>query len=291
MHARIEEESGISTSSITFSKYIKPVHLRSNNQKMAHVTVGFNTRHAANAAIQTGLFIEGKHVDIRKKLTEPRRCLKCQKYGHFIVDCKTDEDTCTRCSGKHRTSTCKETNTANFACSNCTGTSAKGHRAADRNCSAFKTELDKLHNRIPDNKYKYFPTSVPRTWCLLNEAENPIQHEQRTQNPTERHTLHHPRSQHEPSEEWQSTRRGRPLANKLTYQDRHYTPQPRTDTYIPDEGWPARRTQSTLDSYVSHTPARTQPSQGPSNKPPPATNRLQSVTPTSRQSSEAVEYA
>ena len=88
MHARIEEESAIPAKSIAFSKYIKPAHLHSNNQKVAHVTFGFNSRHAANEAIQAGLFIEGKHVDLRKKLTEPRRCLKCQKFGHFILDCK-----------------------------------------------------------------------------------------------------------------------------------------------------------------------------------------------------------
>jgi bisphosphoglycerate-independent phosphoglycerate mutase (AlkP superfamily) len=67
MHARIEEESEIATDSIAFSKYIKLAHLRSNTQKTAHVTFGFKDRHAANTAIQTGLFIEGKHVDICKK--------------------------------------------------------------------------------------------------------------------------------------------------------------------------------------------------------------------------------
>jgi DNA polymerase sigma len=146
------------------------------------------------------------------------------------MDCKMEEDTCARCNKKHRTSTCKETDTATFKCSNCMGTNAVGHRAADRNCPAFKTELDKLHNRIPDNKYKYFPTNAPRTWSLLNEAENSTQHEQRAQDHTGISNSQHVRTQHNPPEEWHSTRRGRPQADKLTYKDRHYTPPPRTDT-------------------------------------------------------------
>jgi hypothetical protein len=283
MHAKIEEESSISANSIIYSKYIKPAHLRSNNQKVAHVTFGFSSRQSANEAIQAGLFIEGKHVDVRKKLTEPKRCLKCQKFGHFVLECKMDEDTCARCNGKHRTSTCKETNTAEFTCSNCIGTNAKGHGAADRRCPAFKTELEKLHNRIPDNQYKYFPTNAPRTWSLLNETGNPSEQEQGTQKSTEQHDHQHPRSQHVPANEWQSTRRGRQPPVKLTYQDRHYTPQPRTDTYIPEEeDRQPRPTQSTLDGYVDRAPARSQHRQ--------ATGRNKSLPPTSRHSSETRDH-
>jgi hypothetical protein len=283
MHSKIEEESGMPPKSLVFSKYIKPVHLRSNHQKVAHVTLGFSDIHTANDAIQAGLFIEGKHVDIRKKLTEPRRCLRCQKFGHFVLDCKMDEDACARCNGKHRTSTCKVTNTADFACSNCIGTNAKGHGAADRNCPAFKTELEKLHNRIPDNKYKFFPTNAPRTWSLLNEAGNPVEQEQRTQNTTE-HDHYHPQNQ--PANEWQSTRRGRQPIDRLTYQDRHYTPPPRTDTYIPEAEGSSRPTQSTLDDYVNRAPAGTQPRQEPNNRPPPPRSRNHSSPPSSRHSAE-----
>jgi hypothetical protein len=291
IHSKIEEESAIPADSLVFSKYIKPAHLRSNNQKVAHVTLGFNSKHSANEAIQAGLFIEGKHVDVRKKLTEPRRCLKCQKFGHFVLDCKATEDTCARCNGKHRTSTCKETNTANFACSNCIGTNAKGHGAADRRCPAFKTELDKLHNRVPDNKYKYFPTSAPRTWSLLNETDNPMEQDQdqrKHSNPAQ-HNHHHPRSQHNDTNEWQSTRRGRQPVDKLTYQDRHYTPQPRDDTYFPEDDHPPRPRQPTLDDYVNKAPSKTQPRQR-SNTRPPATSRNKSSPPSSRHSSEPRDH-
>ena len=93
-HTKVEEDSGISGNIIAFSKYIKPPHLHNENQKVAHIIIGFNDRNAANNAIQAGLFIEGKYIDVRKKLTELRRCLKCQKYGHYVPDCKASGDTC-----------------------------------------------------------------------------------------------------------------------------------------------------------------------------------------------------
>jgi len=99
--------------SIAFSKYIKPPHLRTENQRVAHVTIGFNHREDANFAIRNGMFIEGKHVNTRKMLTEPRRCLKCQKYGHYVANCKEKEDTCARCAERHRTSACTITDTTN----------------------------------------------------------------------------------------------------------------------------------------------------------------------------------
>lgn len=117
-HLKIEEHSGLAVDSIAYSKYIKPAQLRNKNQKVAHVVFGFNNRFTANTAIQGGLFVEGKHVNIRKKLIEPRRCLKCQKFGHFVMDCKAACDSCARCNKQHRTSECNVTDVSTFNCAN-----------------------------------------------------------------------------------------------------------------------------------------------------------------------------
>lgn len=256
-HAKIEENSGLSYNTITYSKYIKPAHLRTKNQKVAHVIFGFKDRHTANTAIQAGLIVEGKHVNVRKKLTEPKRCLKCQKFGHYVADCSAEKDTCARCKASHRTSTCDITDTAHFNCSNCIGANAKGHGAADRNCPAFITEAEKVHSRIPDNKYKYFPTEESKTWKLLNDTDDYT--EQRPQNTAAQHTNNQP-------EGWQTTHRGRPYA-PLTQQDRHYRPRPKTDTYIPDEGWPIRPAQTTLDGYIDNTQGSARDKQTAGNAP------------------------
>lgn len=213
-HAKVEEDSGLCTDVIAYSKYIKPAHLRTSNQKVAHVVFGFNSRHGANSAIEAGMFVEGKHVNVCKMLTEPRRCLKCQRFGHYVPDCKAMHDTCARCGEQHRTSQCTITDTSNFCCTNCTGTGAKGHGAADRNCSAFKAEKEKIQARIPENKYKYFPTEVPRTWQLLNETDThtDFQQHQHNSNANWYTPSGDPRNQHGFMNDWNEVRRqrGRP---------------------------------------------------------------------------------
>lgn len=280
-HLKIEENSSLSRDTLIYSKYIKPAHLRTKNQKVAHVIFGFNSRHAANTAIQYGLIVEGKHVNARKKLTEPKRCLKCQKFGHYVPDCDAKEDTCARCKGPHRTSACNITDTASFNCSNCLGANAKGHGAADRNCPAFKTEAEKVHNRVLDNKYKYFPTSEPKTWSLLNEPDNHTE-----QNRAQPHQNNPPNSQNH-TESWQTTNRGRTFP-PLTQQDRHYVPQPRTDTYRPDNSWQSRPAQTTLDNYVGKTNGNNQdrPTTGGTSQ-----TQHQNEPNPSRQSPPALEYA
>ena len=52
--------SGRHPSSTSIFFPIKPAHLRSENQKLAHFIFGFNERNTANTAIQGSLFIEGK---------------------------------------------------------------------------------------------------------------------------------------------------------------------------------------------------------------------------------------
>ncbi|KAF8805905.1 hypothetical protein BYT27DRAFT_7038071, partial [Phlegmacium glaucopus] len=64
----------------------------------------------------------------------------------------------------HRTTTCLLNDTANFTCANCPGASAKGHGTADRSCPFFIKETEKLHSRIPETRYRFFPTHEPKMW-------------------------------------------------------------------------------------------------------------------------------
>jgi hypothetical protein len=169
VHAQIEEDSTLTEKTITYSKYIKPPHLRSTNQKVAHVIFGFNDCNSANRVIEYGMYIEGKEIKVHKHLSEPRRCLKCQHLSHYIPDCKNNTNTCARCNRQHHTTTCTTTDPKDFECTNCTGKEAKGHGAANRNCPTFVKEKEKMQERFLENKYKYFPSSSPCTWCLLNQ--------------------------------------------------------------------------------------------------------------------------
>jgi hypothetical protein len=167
---KIARDSEIQEGNIVYAKYIKPPQYRNAGQRTAHIIMGYLTREAANRAIGKGLFIEGKRCVARKLLPEPKRCLKCQKFDHMANDCKNHADICARCGKEHRTNTCTVSDPTKFKCANCTPAEAEGHGTADRRCPKFTTELTKLQARIPETKYKFFPTNEPHTWRPLDES-------------------------------------------------------------------------------------------------------------------------
>jgi hypothetical protein len=161
----------------------------------------------ANNTIKEGTFIEGKHVAMRKMLSEPQQCLRCQRFGHHVPDCKADKDTCAQCGEHHCTSQCNTTDQALFNCVNCTGDTVKGHSAADRNCPKFAMEKHKIMEWIPENKFKFFPMDDPATWRLLNNP-GPWE-EQQKQTPPPCNTAREPpntdiRHQQQFMEDWQT---------------------------------------------------------------------------------------
>lgn len=89
----------------------------------------------------------------------------------FGTDSYSINDICAKCAGAHRTADCAHDDPAQFKYSNCPESEAKGHGAADRQCLHFIALLTKLHARIPETKYKYFPTDDSLTWQLSNQAD------------------------------------------------------------------------------------------------------------------------
>jgi hypothetical protein len=260
MHARIETDSALAENTIAYSKYIKPAHLRTNNQKVAHIVFGFSDRNNTNKAIEYGMYVEGKEVKVRKRLAEPKRCLKCQHFGHFVPDCKAETDTCARCNGQHRTTLCIITDTEDFECANCTGDKAKGHGAADRNCPNFNKEKAKLQERMPENKYKFFPSSSPRTWSLLNQPETLMnEHQQAWQQGADWATNTNINSQQAQqfTDEWQEVRRRRGYQRPPPGAPGGRGPPIYRGNERPtDNGWPVRPAQSTLEQFMGPTQPR-----------------------------------
>ena len=160
---RTEEATGLPPRAIYEARWIKPTHLRSPGQKVAFLIMGFSSRETANHAMNYGLVIEGKHCRTRKLLPEPRRCVKCQGYGHFARECKSTKDVCARCAGEHRTTDpdCMIGRGQPARCANC---SKEGHGAADRSCEEYKRRLTQMRARDPDLRFRLFPTDDPDTW-------------------------------------------------------------------------------------------------------------------------------
>jgi len=179
---KTEADSGLQPRTLQFAKFIKNKERRYDGQRVAHAIFGFLTRDAANYAMTNGLYVEGKRVNLRKLLPEPRRCLKCQIVGaaHLANDCPSTHDTCARCAEQHRTDKCEVKDREEFCCSNCqrVGGKAKGHGTGDRACPVFQREMEKLRARTPGVGYRYFPTADPRSWQRTDDRTgHPNQHD------------------------------------------------------------------------------------------------------------------
>ena len=165
---RVEGASRLPPGSIYEVRWIKPIHLREATQRVAFLIVGFASREAANKAMDYGIMIEGKHCKARKLLPEPKRCVKCQGYGHFARDCKSEKDVCARCAGEHRTAdpTCQAMREKPMRCANCL---KDGHGAADRGCEIYRNKLAQIRARDPDSRFRLFPTNDPNTWARVGD--------------------------------------------------------------------------------------------------------------------------
>ncbi|KAE9393710.1 hypothetical protein BT96DRAFT_828838 [Gymnopus androsaceus JB14] len=117
----------------------------------------------ANRVIRNGLVVQGKALEARKSLPEPRRCMKCHNFGHFAKGCKREEDACGRCNSNHRTSSCEAAEDGLF-CALCKVT---GHGASSRTCPTFIRRREALWARRADLHYKYFVSEDPETLGII----------------------------------------------------------------------------------------------------------------------------
>ena len=158
----LKANNSLSPSSITWTKYAKPPHFQPASQRATHIIISFSNKEVTNKTICNGLYIEGKHATNQKTITTPRRCLKCQHFGHYASECKAMTDTCALCTLNHHTNLCP-TPDSPPKCANCMGESATKHGSADKDCPFLLSETHKLHQRNPKNKYKFFPMDDPST--------------------------------------------------------------------------------------------------------------------------------
>jgi hypothetical protein len=145
---------------VASAKWLKKANKRRPGQRAAFLEMALRTPKAANTLIQAGCVIHGRTLRTRKKLTEPRRCMKCNRFTskHMANTCRQEHDTCAWCGGEHRADDC---NTETAKCINCGGE----HAAYDRSCPRYLTEVEKIRGRVPDNRYPLYPEADnPLTW-------------------------------------------------------------------------------------------------------------------------------
>ena len=88
------------------------------------------------------IFLGFERFDVEKYIPLPRRCFKCQQFGHGARTCQATEDICPLCSGTHKQDDCP--NKESPKCPNCDG----AHPATSRECPAFLTEKRALEIQV-----------------------------------------------------------------------------------------------------------------------------------------------
>ncbi|KAJ6491449.1 hypothetical protein C8R47DRAFT_918593, partial [Mycena vitilis] len=162
----IEADANYTRGALKKARWIKPIHRRRVGQQVAHAVFGFSDDTAANSFLMHGCYVDGRLVFGHKLVTEPIRCMKCQKMGHIAAACPAQNDVCARCAGEHRTAECEATDEER-ACANCRAAERayQGHGAADRSCPVFQDKLQFALERNPEAKYPYFlKADDPTTW-------------------------------------------------------------------------------------------------------------------------------
>ncbi|KAF8201928.1 hypothetical protein K438DRAFT_1581409, partial [Mycena galopus ATCC 62051] len=87
----VENDSGIVKGGIEGAHWIKAIERHTLGQHVAHLRVAFANAEVANHAIDNSLFMQGKHVQVRKSDNELMRCARCQSYdGNLARACKVD---------------------------------------------------------------------------------------------------------------------------------------------------------------------------------------------------------
>ncbi|KZP21380.1 hypothetical protein FIBSPDRAFT_730516, partial [Athelia psychrophila] len=171
---QLEGANDIPAGSISEIGWVKKVERCTTTQVVAHLKITFAKIEQANKAIERGLSIQGKGVNVRQMISEPQRCAKCQLYGHannkgaphFARDCTWTHDVCGLCGDMHRTSACMAQMPDRAQCANCKVNGRgdfRGHTVHSRSCPTF-VEMKNRYDQRHGSQYRFFVTDDTKTW-------------------------------------------------------------------------------------------------------------------------------
>ncbi len=101
---------------------------------------------------RTGIWLNGKHIDIFPWIYPPRLCNTCGKYGHNDYDtaCKTPTGgiKCLKCGAAHSTTGCQIKNSSELLCYFCHQDGENDNHAAFSGFECYRFKLEQVkHNR------------------------------------------------------------------------------------------------------------------------------------------------
>lgn len=114
---------------------------KTKNQRF---NTGMVTLTFAGITLPERVVVGWESVDVRAFVPRPRRCFKCQQYGHASTSCRSAE-VCSKCAqAGHNADDC---NSTTFKCVACNGS----HPSFDKDCPSWKRECDILKVKVEAN--------------------------------------------------------------------------------------------------------------------------------------------
>ena len=148
---------------ILSAKWAKAIANHNSNQRSAHLYITFTNAEVANSHHQWTLHLP-QECQVEKSKREPTRCLKCQGWNHLAKDCIEPHDTCSNCTGHHRTNQCSSQVKKFVSCK------TDDHPSWSQQCPTFVKKAHELNSRSLNNSTIYFPTTNPWIWTTRNDS-------------------------------------------------------------------------------------------------------------------------
>lgn len=162
---KMEADNDLPEGAIAKNRWLKAPKYWKEGQRSAHAVFSFRDRTDASKAIQRGVIVAGQRFKAKKMEELPRRCFKCQRFGHMASRCKEISVICPNCAGAHAGDTCSMT-TDKFRCINCSKAGKPANHAVwDWACPSLEDARKKKAAKNPDSGYRFFPTKEEWTWA------------------------------------------------------------------------------------------------------------------------------
>lgn len=120
---------------------VRRIKIRRKDEEIAtkHLVLTFNS-----TTLPDNVHLGYLNLRVRPYVPNPRRCFRCQRYGHTQQSCR-GKPTCALCaSTEHGNDACDE---EDLKCVNCSGE----HPAYSRKCPRFRQEKDLLAIKVKEN--------------------------------------------------------------------------------------------------------------------------------------------
>lgn len=150
---KLEADNKLPAHTITHSRWVKSEQRRNRKQRVAHAVLCVSSAEAANRILDSHMQLDGELVKVERLIPEPKRCAKCQDYGHFAKECTTKTAVCGSCSKPgHQSDKCTANPDAH-RCASCTkrGYEGPNHAAWSRECPVRLRLREKMFERRPEN--------------------------------------------------------------------------------------------------------------------------------------------